>query len=429
MKQTIFAFALLFLCALTHADTYTYDNLNRLTSVSYPNGASLRYSYDAAGNMLTAITTPPAVGNFTLTVSVSGAGSGTVTGSGIDCGSTCSTSLTNGATATLTANVAIGSSFVSWGGACAGTAPTCSVTMSAAQAVTATFASSSPNTFTLNVTRNGTGSGSVASSPLGIDCGLTCSAVFNTGTSVTLTALPASGSTFAGWGGNCSGLSSCVLAMSTGRNVTASFTNNSGSGGSLSYPAVLVKGWNLLGNSLNQPLTVALAYGDPLTVTTVWKWDVTTAGWQFYSPEMDAVALQAYTTGKGYGVLSVINPGEGFWVNAKLDSTLGTYTGQAFALADGIFVKGWNLTATGDNVLPSVFNLALSATPPAPGTIPTNFITLWAWDNLLTQWYFYAPSLDASGTLNNYITSKGYLDFTQQNKTLGNGTGFWVNMP
>jgi hypothetical protein len=207
--------------------------------------------------------------------------------------------------------------------------------------------------------------------------------------------------------------------MSVGRNVTAGFTTNSGSGGSLSYPAALAKGWNLLGNSLSQPLTVALAYGDPLTVTTVWKWDVTTAGWQFYSPQMDATALQAYATSKGYGVLSVINPGEGYWVNAKLDSALGTYTGQAFELAAGNLVKGWNLTATGDNVLPSVFNLSLSATPPALGTVPTNFITLWAWDNLLAKWYFYAPSLDASGALNSYIAAKGYLDFAQQSKTLG----------
>lgn len=29
--------------------------------------------------------------------------------------------------------------------------------------------------------------------------------------------------------------------------------------------------------------------------------------------------------------------------------------------------------------------------------------------------------------LTDYIASKNYLDFTQRNKTLGNGTGFWVN--
>jgi hypothetical protein len=29
--------------------------------------------------------------------------------------------------------------------------------------------------------------------------------------------------------------------------------------------------------------------------------------------------------------------------------------------------------------------------------------------------------------LSDYIANKGYLDFTQRSKTLGNGTGFWVN--
>ncbi len=60
-------------------------------------------------------------------------------------------------------------------------------------------------TFTLAVTKAGTGSGTVTSSPAGISCGSTCSADFASGTSVTLTARRASGSTFAGWGGACSG--------------------------------------------------------------------------------------------------------------------------------------------------------------------------------------------------------------------------------
>jgi len=38
---------------LLHADavTYTYDDAGRLTSVTYPNGASIAYTYDAAGNL------------------------------------------------------------------------------------------------------------------------------------------------------------------------------------------------------------------------------------------------------------------------------------------------------------------------------------------------------------------------------------------
>jgi sugar lactone lactonase YvrE len=49
------------------------------------------------------------------------------------------------------------------------------------------------------------GSGSVTSSPAGIDCGPTCSASFSEGTSVVLTASPGTGQMFTGWSGTCSG--------------------------------------------------------------------------------------------------------------------------------------------------------------------------------------------------------------------------------
>ena len=74
--------------------------------------------------------------------------------------------------------------------------------------------------------------------------------------------------------------------------------------------------------------------------------------------------------------------------------------------------------ATGNDVTPSGFNLSLGA---------TSLTTLWAWNNPLSQWYFYAPSLETNGTLSSYSASKGYLDFGS--KTLGNGNGFWVNKP
>lgn len=88
---------------------------------------------------------------------------------------------------------------------------------------------SSPNTFTLTVTKAGTGTGTVTSAPSGINCGSTCSANYSSGTSVTLTAAAASGSTFAGWSGACSGTASCTVSMSTARSVTATF-NGSGGG-------------------------------------------------------------------------------------------------------------------------------------------------------------------------------------------------------
>ncbi len=78
---------------------------------------------------------------------------------------------------------------------------------------------------TLNVVKNGSGSGTVTSSPAGINCGATCSASFGGGTVVTLTATPASAaSIFTGWlGGGCTGTSTCTKTLSASANVSATF--------------------------------------------------------------------------------------------------------------------------------------------------------------------------------------------------------------
>src|SRR5258708_2826523 len=139
----------------------------------------------------------------TLTVSVSGSGTVTSSPSGISCPGTCSKSFTYGTVVALTASASTGYSFSGWSGACSGTGA-CSVTMNGAQSVTATF---TPILVTLIV--NLSGSGTVTSSPSGISCPGTCSALFNAGTTVNLYAAPSSGSLFAGWGGATRGPGSC----------------------------------------------------------------------------------------------------------------------------------------------------------------------------------------------------------------------------
>ncbi len=89
-------------------------------------------------------------------------------------------------------------------------------------------ASSGQQQYALTVTR--TGSGTVTSSPAGIDCGTTCSANFAAGSAVTLTATPAAGSTFTGWtGSGCSGTGACSLTMDAAKAVGAVFTAQGGS--------------------------------------------------------------------------------------------------------------------------------------------------------------------------------------------------------
>lgn len=91
--------------------------------------------------------------------------------------------------------------------------------------------------WTLGVTISGTGTGTVVSSPPGIDCtgtagtpSGTCSALFNQSeTNIGLTPTPATGSTFAGWSGYCTGLGQCIVSMAGGnQNVGAVFTANPG---------------------------------------------------------------------------------------------------------------------------------------------------------------------------------------------------------
>lgn len=76
----------------------------------------------------------------------------------------------------------------------------------------------------LAVAKTGSGSGTVTSNVGGINCGATCAAAFNHGSTVTLTASPASGSTFAGWSGaGCSGTGTCTVTVNAAQAVTATF--------------------------------------------------------------------------------------------------------------------------------------------------------------------------------------------------------------
>jgi hypothetical protein len=83
--------------------------------------------------------------------------------------------------------------------------------------------SGSSTVYALSLAKSGSGSGTVTSSPSGINCGSTCSATYNESTLVTLTANPASGSTFTGWSGPCTGTGACLVNMTTDITATARF--------------------------------------------------------------------------------------------------------------------------------------------------------------------------------------------------------------
>lgn len=185
-----------------------------------------------------AVAPPPPTEEFTLTVSKSGDGLGTVRDdkSKIDCGQACSAKYPKGTSVTLTAtpDAVSNATFAGWTG-CTSSTTSCTVTMDADKSVSASF--SKEGNFLLTVTKAGGGTGTVTSTSTPtqasqINCGATCSASFPKDAQVTLTAAAdeASQSLFAGWdGGGCTGLSTtCNVTMDAAKNVNATF-NQAGS--------------------------------------------------------------------------------------------------------------------------------------------------------------------------------------------------------
>lgn len=89
---------------------------------------------------------------------------------------------------------------------------------------------SGPPEHHLTVSLDGSGTGSVTSSPAGINCGVVCVHSFDAGAPVTLLSHPESGSTFTEWRGACSGSGSCVVNLSDDLAATAVFTKSEEAG-------------------------------------------------------------------------------------------------------------------------------------------------------------------------------------------------------
>ena len=162
-------------------------------------------------------------------------------------------SIAAGASSTLTASCSPAATSYTWtGGTCASTTgvactvtPTTTTTYTVAgtnaggagTAASAAVTVTPVSTYALGVSNSGTGYGNVASSPSGISCYLPqpginylvapdCSENYASGTSVTLTATPATGNSFTGWSGACSGTGTCTVSMTAARSVAATFAQS-----------------------------------------------------------------------------------------------------------------------------------------------------------------------------------------------------------
>jgi uncharacterized protein (DUF2141 family) len=238
-------------CGSDCSESYSANTTVTLTATSFSGSTFGGWSGDYSGcgtNATCQITmnsnkTCTAVFNIsavTYTLSISPKPSyGTVSSSlsGIYCGSggnSCSQGYTQNTQVTLYATPDSGYVFGYWTSDCSscGTNATCQIIMNSNKTCSAVF-NISAGQYTLTINKSGSGSGTVTSNPSGINCGSDCSESYSANTTVTLTATPSSGSTFGGWGGDCSSCgtnTTCQITMNSNKTCTAVFNTVSGGG-------------------------------------------------------------------------------------------------------------------------------------------------------------------------------------------------------
>jgi hypothetical protein len=134
----------------------------------------------------------------------------------------------------------------------------------------------------LTVSLIGNGSGSVVSEPAGVDCGATCTAMFDAPTVVTLTPSAAPGSVFAGWSGACAeaGLGPCTLTVDESRLAIAKFSplyaltvarTGSGTGDVNSEPAGIACGATCSAEFVEGTVVTLTAAPNATSVFTGWS--------------------------------------------------------------------------------------------------------------------------------------------------------------
>jgi len=233
-------------------------------------------------------------GNHTLSVKVDG--SGAVRGDVPECRSACDKTLASGARAHLEAIADAGWAFSGWGGSCTGSGA-CDLVLDTDATVTAVFARAPPPPQRPRLAVGITGSGSVRSSPVGIDCGATCTAAFDRGTVVALIATPAAGLRFDGWSGACTGNAACRMTLGSDAQVFATFSApppppvhievsfpGSGSGRVFATPALL---------DCSGTCSAAIPSGTTLTLTATPRFGSRFTGWSRGCSGTDACTLFA----------------------------------------------------------------------------------------------------------------------------------------
>jgi len=246
------------------------------------------------GTRIASFVFPSCIPNFTLSVAEVGHGTVTSSDGAINCTNgtgSCSAVYPSGTAVTLNAAGATGWALSGWSGACTGGNP-CNLVMNSNLSATATFATTTQS-WTLSVSESG--QGTVTSTDGTINCANgsgTCSALYLSGSSVTLNASAPSGWAFSGWSGPCSGSGSCNLQVTGNTTATATFTTS----------------WAIVNKTSRQ--------GNPLTSLTI---PATGSG------NLIAIALMFNGT---TSVASVTDNAGNAYVSAGARSTVNQYTAE-----------------------------------------------------------------------------------------------------
>jgi uncharacterized protein (DUF2141 family) len=145
-------------------------------------------------------------------------------------------------------------------------------------------------TYPLSLVKSGNGSGTVVSTPSGINCGNFCFTNFSPNSSLTLTATPATGSSFTGWSSNCqvTGSNTCQVTIDGYKEITATFSLNSyelsvskdgnGSGKVVSSPGGIDCGSDCVNSYLYGSIVTLTAQPANDSTLTAWNGPCTSTG-------------------------------------------------------------------------------------------------------------------------------------------------------
>ncbi len=217
--------------------------------------------------------------------------------------------------------------------------------------------------YTVSVTKDGTGRGTVSTSPSGITCGTTCTSSFNMHSTVTFIAEAAQGWAFLGWsGGTCSGTGTCSVTVSGNFAVTATF-------GDIQPPSLAIftlpsGAWTNL-----QPLNVA---GRVTDIGTVQSLTINGSEAAFDSDGLFSFAVPLIPGPNTITMLATDMAG-----NSRTDERTVNYrtsppTVVITSPADNSVVNSWNLNVTGTADGATTITAKLNNLAPVTATMDGN---------------------------------------------------------